>query len=175
MRCSCKTFARYSSFTISCPDCTLHIVTGLMWSRAIWCHIWYSKTAKYVASYSVHTYIFKRRVTWHVITLCIVQCAIMTRNHETTVTLKTHAIDTWRCIILNRIRPMLKIRRATQTQKPCYSVMQCIRAAFANIFVANISASSLFGSDSRNYSVAIILRPMVYPVMVYCTFVCCDL
>ena len=27
----------------------------------------------------------------------------------------------------------------TQTQKPCYSVMQCIRAAFANIFVANIS------------------------------------
>ena len=33
-----------------------------------------------------------------------------------------------------------KIRRATQTQKPCYSITQCIRAAFANIFVANISA-----------------------------------
>ena len=37
-----------------------------------------------------------------------------------------------------------KIRRATQTQKPCYSITQCIRAAFANIFVANISAPSFW-------------------------------
>ena len=81
---------------------------------------------------------------------------------------------TWRRIILRRIHPLLKIRRATQTQKPCYSVMQCIRAAFANIFVANISAP-VFGSDARNYSVAKILRHTVYLVMVHCTFVCCDL
>ena len=44
--------------------------------------------------------------------------------------LKTRTINTWQCIILRIHRPS-KIRRATQ--KPCYSVMQCIRAAFTNI------------------------------------------
>ena len=53
--------------------------------------------------------------------------------------LKTRAIDTRRRIILRRIHRPSKIQRATQTQKPCYSITQCIRAAFANIFVANIS------------------------------------
>ena len=44
--------------------------------------------------------------------------------------------------------------------KPCYSITQCIRAAFANIFVANISAPP-FGSDSQNFSVAKILQRTV--------------
>ena len=42
-------------------------------------------------------------------------------------------------------------------------ITQCIRVAFANIFVANISAPS-FGSDLRNYSVAKILRHTVYNI-----------
>ena len=45
--------------------------------------------------------------------------------------LKTRAIDTRRRIILRRIHRPSKIRRGTQTQKPCYSITQCIRAAFA--------------------------------------------
>ena len=64
--------------------------------------------------------------------------------------LKTRAIDTRRRIILRRIHRPSKIRRATQTQKPCYSITQCTRAAFANIFVANIFAPP-FGSDSQNF------------------------
>ena len=51
--------------------------------------------------------------------------------------------DTRRHIILSRIHRPSKILQATQTQKPCYSTMQCIRAAFANIFVTNISAPPL--------------------------------
>ena len=54
--------------------------------------------------------------------------------------LKTRTIDTRRRIIPRRIHQPSKIRRATQTQKLCYSIAQCIRAAFANIFVANIFA-----------------------------------
>ena len=67
-----------------------------------------------------------------------------------------------RRIILRKIHRPSKIPRATQTQKPCYSITQCIRAAFANIFifVANISAPP-FGSDSRNFLVAKILRRTV--------------
>ena len=77
------------------------------------------------------------------------------------------AKDMRRCIILRKIHALSKIQRASQTQKPCYSVMQCIRAAFANIFVANISAPS-FGSDLRNFSVANILRRTVYWDCVTC-------
>ena len=50
-------------------------------------------------------------------------------------------------------------RRATQTQKPCYSVTQCIRAAFANIIVVNISAPPW--QHSQIYSVSKILQHTV--------------
>ena len=71
--------------------------------------------------------------------------------------LKTCAIDMWRCIILRRIHCSSKIRPATQTQKPCYSVTQCIRAGLGEYFVVNISAP-LVGSDLWNYSIAKILQ-----------------
>ena len=109
---------------------------------------------------------------WYVIMVRIMQCAIGTRNHETTVSAEDTRYRHMTAYNTERIHLPLKIRRATQTQKPCCSVMQCIRSAFANNFVTNSSAP-LFGSDSRNYSVAKIFRHTVYPVMVYCTFVCC--
>ena len=66
--------------------------------------------------------------------------------------LKTRAIDMRQCIILRKIHQLSKIQRATQTQKPCYSITQCIRAAFVNIFVANISAPSFWKRFAKFFS-----------------------
>ena len=88
--------------------------------------------------------------------------------------LKARAIDTrWR-IILRRIHRPSKIRRATQTQKPCYSITQCIRAAFVNIFVANIFAplwkrfAKFFGRENfATYGIE------YYILHLLCTFMHC--
>ena len=84
----------------------------------------------------------------------IMQCAIRTRNHETTVSAEDTRYRHMTAYNTEKDSSALKIRRATQTQKPCCSVMQCIRSAFANIFVTNSSAppfwqrfAKLFGCE----------------------------
>ena len=51
--------------------------------------------------------------------------------------LKTRAIDTRRCIILRRIHRPSKIRRATEPQKPWYSIARCIELP-SRIFLSRL-------------------------------------